>query len=239
MLEVKNLHKSYNKNIVLNNLSLKVDDSEIVALIGINGSGKTTLLELICGIKKIDSGDILINDINLKDRRNIIKVKNIIGYMPQSFSLFNDLTVKENLKYLATIYNVEDKERVNKTIDMCYLKDKENYLAKNLSGGFKQLLSLAGSIIHNPKFLILDEPTSAMDPLFRKQFWEIVHNCNKIGTTVLVTTHYMEEIFECDTLMCLAKGNIIHQTPIKDLFENGKFSNISEVLNYYILKENK
>jgi len=157
--------------------------------------------------------------------------------MPQSFSLFNDLTVKENLEYLCAVYNLEKENVVDNLINECFLTEKSDYLAQTLSGGYKQLLSLAGSIIHKPKFLILDEPTSAMDPLFRKQFWSIINRLNKSGTTILVTTHYLEEINNCKQLLCLANHKIIHHTPVKDMFENGKFSSIEEVLNYYIIKE--
>lgn len=240
IISIKSLNKSYGKNEVLTNLDLTLQQGDIVALVGINGSGKSTLIEIICGIKKANSGNVYILNKSITNARERKNTKKTIGYMPQHFCLFNDLTVKENLLYMASIYELQKENVVNEIIEKCYLKEVENYLAKNLSGGYKQLLSLASAIIHNPKLLILDEPTSAMDPLFRKRFWKIIKYYNKTqNTTVLVTTHYMEEIFECDNIMFLSAGKIIHSNPVNQIFENGKFKTINEVLSYYILKEGK
>ncbi len=238
IISIKNLNKSYGKNEVLNNLSLSLKQSEIVALVGINGSGKSTLIEIICGIKKANSGSVHILNESIKNSKERKNIKKSIGYMPQHFCLFNDLTVKENLIYMASIYELQNKDIVNEILETCYLTEVQNYLAKNLSGGYKQLLSLAVAIIHNPKLLILDEPTSAMDPLFRKRFWKIIKNYNQTQhTAVLVTTHYMEEIFECNNIMFLSAGKIIHSNSVSNIFENGKFKTINDVLSYYILKE--
>ncbi|MBQ7798662.1 MAG: ABC transporter ATP-binding protein, partial [Clostridia bacterium] len=144
---------------------------------------------------------------NDKTKRNDIKM--IIGYMPQTFCLFNDLTVKENLGYLSAVYGLNEQVEVQRIIELCNLTSMQNKLAQNLSGGYRQLLSLAGAIIHSPKFLILDEPTSAMDPLFRKNFWKIINECRNNGCTVLVITHYMEELFQCDSFACLSNGKIV------------------------------
>ena len=238
LIKNKNLNKSYKNNHVLNNLCLEINDkNDILALVGVNGSGKSTLIEIICGVKKKDNGKILFNDTDITNKKFITEFKKKIGYMPQNFSLFNDLTVKENLEYLYWIYNLNDFSIIEKTIKKCFLKDKENVLAENLSGGYRQLVSLAGAILHNPQFLILDEPTSAMDPLFRKQFWSIIKDCNKKETSILVTTHYAEEIFNCKNIVFLSDGQIIHKNKVADIFENGKFNSIDQVLNYYILKE--
>lgn len=237
MLKITNLKKSYKDKVILDDVTFEIKKGDIVALVGINGSGKSTMLEIICGVKPKDSGTIIINDKDISNKKTLKEIKSIVGYMPQSFGLFNDLTVKENLEYLCAIYNLKKEEIVDNLIKECFLSDKRDYLAQTLSGGYKQLLSLAGSIIHKPKFLILDEPTSAMDPLFRKQFWSIINKLNKSGTTILVTTHYLEEINNCKYLLCLANHKIIHHVPVKDMFENGKFYSIEEVLNYYIIKE--
>jgi ABC-2 type transport system ATP-binding protein len=157
--------------------------------------------------------------------------------MPQNFSLFNDLTVKENLEYLYSVYELNNFSVIQETIDKCFLSGKEQITAKNLSGGYRQLLSLAGSIMHNPRLLILDEPTSAMDPLFRSQFWNIIYSYNERGTAVLVTTHYMEEILNCKRFLCLASGRIIHKNDVENIFENGKFRSVDEMLKFYIFKE--
>ena len=237
MLKIENLKKNYKDKVVLDGVTFNIDEGEIIALVGINGSGKSTMIEIICGVKKQNDGIILVDGKDLKDKKVLKEIKKSIGYMPQSFGLFNDLTVKENLEYLCAVYDLKKEEVVDNLIDKCFLSDKKDYLAQTLSGGYKQLLSLAGAIIHKPKLLILDEPTSAMDPLFRKQFWSIINELNKNGTTILVTTHYLEEINNCKKLLCLANHKIVHEVEVKDMFENGKFSSVEEVLNYYVIKE--
>lgn len=236
VLTVESLNKSYKTNNVLKNLSLEIGEKDLTALVGVNGSGKSTLIEIICGIKKKDGGTISFMDRDISDKKHSNEVKRQIGYMPQFFSMFNDLTVKENLRYLYSVYELNDLAVILRTIEKCGLKKEENTLVKNLSGGYRQLVSLAGAIIHNPKLLILDEPTSAMDPLFRKQFWDIIYACKSAGTAVLVTTHYAEEIFNCTKVLCLYNGSIIHKSDVANIYENGKFKSIHEVLDYYILK---
>lgn len=235
MLKIINLCKNYGKNKVLKNLNLEIEDGEKVALIGTNGSGKSTLLEVICGIIKKNSGDIYIDNLNINIKKNKNKLKQIIGYMPQFFSLFNDLTVKENLEYLGAIYNVK-KDRINQVLNECQLNEKASYLAKNLSGGYKQLLSLAGSIIHSPKLLILDEPTSAMDPVFRIKFWDIIKTLNLKGTTIIVTTHYMEEIAECSYLCCLSNGEIVLKQETSSLDISKDTMKFKKILDMYLRK---
>lgn len=237
MLKIKNLCKKYGKREVLKQLSMNIEKGEIVALIGVNGSGKSTLIELICGVKKFDSGEIFINGTSLEDKKGLNKIRFEFGYMPQHFSLFNDLTVRENLEYMQSVYLVANNSRIDDILKLCFLEDKQTMLAKNLSGGYKQLLSLASSLLHQPKLLILDEPTSAMDPLFRKQFWSVIHKLNKEGTTIFVTTHHMEEIFECQRLDCLANGKIVFSEKVEELFGQGKSTTIEEILKKYILKD--
>lgn len=237
-LNICNLHKKYGKTVVLSNLNLSIFASDIVAMVGVNGSGKSTMIEIVCGIKKPTDGTISILGLDHALQKNKTTIKKQLGYMPQHFSLFQDLTVKQNLQYMASVYQLNDASLVQKLMQECYLTNKQNYLAKNLSGGYKQLLSLAAAIIHSPKILILDEPTSAMDPLFRARFWQIIKQRNKAyGTTVLVTTHYMEEMFECNKVMFLSQGKIIHCCNANNLFEDGKFASVNDVLNFYILKE--
>lgn len=237
IIQAQALKKSYGKHTVLNDLSFDIHEQELVALVGVNGSGKSTLIELLCGVKKADGGQLCLFEKTIMKASERLEVKKNIGYMPQHFCLFQDLTVKENLDYMATVYGTNS-NAVKQMLDQCYLTDKQHFLAKNLSGGYKQLLSLAAAILHSPKLLILDEPTSAMDPLFRKRFWKIIKDfCAQNGATVLVTTHYMEEIFECNKIMFLSSGKIIHSSTVENIFENGKFASINEVLSFYILKE--
>lgn len=219
ILKVLNLYKSYGKVKVLKGVNFSIKKGEIVGLIGVNGSGKSTLIETICGVKNKDSGEIV----------GIVENCKNIGYMPQSFGCFNDLTVKENLKYFALIYNLNN-NRVQEVLNITHLKEKENYLCGNLSGGYRQLVSLAVAILHNPKLLILDEPTSAMDPLFRDSFWKIIKNYLAGGGSVLVTTHYMEEINLCTKLLILSGGKIVYDNFVSEIFKNGKFNSAADLI---------
>lgn len=237
MLKIENLYKSYSKKQVLTGVDLEIQKNDIVALIGINGAGKSTLLEIICGVIKKNQGKIMVDNIDIDDKKHKKLLKFKIGYMPQSFRMFNDMTVKENLDYLVAVYNLK-KDTTSKIMQLCELLDKKNILAQNLSGGYRQLLSLAGTIIHNPEFLILDEPTSAMDPIFRSMFWKIIKTLNKEnGTTVLVTTHYLEEISECNKMMCLANGKIIFSGDTQDFNLSQDTSKFKVIYDLYQKKE--
>lgn len=231
MLEIKDVYKSYKSFKVLKGVSFNVPHNEIKGFIGVNGAGKTTLVEIICGVNKMDGGEVFIDNINIKDKKQRNHLKRLIGYMPQSFSLFNDLTVEENLGYLSSVYRL-DKDSVDKIIKLCSLEDKRKSLAQNLSGGYRQLLSVAGALIHSPRLLILDEPTSAMDPLFREKFWDIIKTVKDEGMTVLLITHHMEELGKCDSFVCLAKGKVVYDGAVSNFKENGILS-INKVLEEY------
>ena len=221
ILEIKNITKSYGKKEVLKGVNLSIKKGEKIALIGVNGSGKSTLLEIICGVKRQSGGEI-----------QVPFGKGEIGYMPQTFSLFQDLTVGENLGYLAVLYHL-DKGVVQSVLEKCFLTQKKDMLAKDLSGGYKQLLSLASSIIFNPQLLVLDEPTSAMDPLFRESFQKILSEFMKDGGSVLLTTHYMEEIDFCDKVAILSDGKIVYADYVNKTFGSNKFKNASELIFKY------
>ena len=209
MLKINNVWKSYKDNTVLRGVNLKINKGEIKGLIGVNGAGKSTLIELVCGVKQIDEGQIFIDDISVNSKNK--KLKYMFGYMPQIFCLFNDLTVEENLGYLCAVYGLDEKKEIERILSLCNLASMRNKLASNLSGGYKQLLSLASCLMHSPKLLILDEPTSAMDPIFRKNFWKIIKEYKKMGGTVFVITHFMEELLECDNFACLSKGKVVFE----------------------------
>lgn len=232
MLKINNLNKSYRKNKILNNISLSVRKGEIKALVGANGAGKSTLVDIVCGVKKADNGSIVINGVDISHPRDRQSIKFDIGYMPQIFNLYLDLTVKENLNYLRAIFNLNDKQIVDELIKVCNLESKSNTLAKHLSGGYKQLLCLAGALINNPKFLILDEPTSAMDPVFRTIFWNIIKSYQKQGVTVFVITHHLEELLECDSFACLSGGDIIFDGSVQK-FKSGDFINIKDIMSKF------
>lgn len=228
MLVVENVFKSYKNKEVLKGVNFNIAKNEIKALIGINGAGKSTLVEIICNVKKYDSGKILLNGVDISSKRARDKNKFLFGYMPQSFCMFTDLTVKENLSYVASVYNLPESQ-VDDVIKTCNLGSYSNVIVKNLSGGYKQLLSMAVAIIHKPKFLVLDEPTTAMDPLFRKQFWKIVKKFRKNGGTVMLITHYVEELLECDSFACLAGGKIVLDESV-DKIKKQNFVDIEKIL---------
>lgn len=223
ILKIAHLKKLYGKKEVLKEVNLTLFQGECLALVGVNGGGKSTLLEIICGVKKANSGEIITS----------LKMKKNIGYMPQKFSLFQDLTVQENLNYLAVLYHL-NKADVDAVIKKCLLVGRENYLARNLSGGYKQLLSLAGAIIFQPKLLILDEPTSAMDPFFRANFQKIITEYIQNGGSCILSTHYMDEITYCDKVAVLSGGEIVCCDTIKNVLKNEQVQDVSQlIINYY------
>lgn len=236
MLKITNLKKSYGKNEVLKGINLKVKKGEIKAIIGENSAGKTTLIEVLCGVKQKNSGEIIINNLNLNSKKDVKYLKRDLGYMPQYFCLYQDLTVEENIKYVCSVYGVDLLE-TEKIIKLCFLEDKKNFLTQNLSGGYRQLLSMACAIVHKPKLLILDEPTSAMDPVFRRKFWKIVKQINKQGTTILLITHYLEELLECDSFACLSKGKIVFDGKVAE-FKKSNFIDIEDILSKFSSGEN-
>ena len=217
-LEIAGLHKSYGKKPVLTGVDLCVEKGEIKGLIGINGAGKTTLIECVCGINPFAEGRIRVEGEDASSSKGRRRIRALIGYMPQSFGMFNDLTVRENLAYLVTVYDIE-KARVESCLKECFLEEMKDCLASRLSGGYKQMLSLACAIIHRPTLLILDEPTVAMDPLFRERFWRIVKKLNQDGCTILFITHHLEELEKCDSFACLAEGRIVCDEKLSDLSE--------------------
>lgn len=208
MITVNNLHKSYGKVTALNDLSFRVNDGEIFGVIGPDGSGKTTLFRILASLLLPDGGSAGMNGLDVvKDFR---KIRGIIGYMPGRFSLYQDLSVEENLKFFATVFNT--------TIEENYLLIKDIYQqiepfkkrrAGALSGGMKQKLALSCALIHKPEVLILDEPTTGVDPVSRKEFWDMLERLKSEGITILVSTAYMDEAGLCDRIALMREGNFI------------------------------
>ena len=209
-IEIENLTKIFDKFTAVNNVGFKVKKGDVFGFLGPNGSGKTTVIRMIMGLISPTSGTgkVLGYDIT-KDNE---KIRSHIGYMSQKFSLYDDLTVDENLDFYAGVYCVPkgkiDKKK-KEILEMADLIGKENILTSNLSGGWKQRLALGCSIIHEPEILLLDEPTGGVDPIARRQFWDIIYDLSKKGVTVLVTTHYMDEAEHCNSIGFLYYGNIL------------------------------
>ncbi|MCQ5336936.1 MAG: ABC transporter ATP-binding protein [Candidatus Methanomethylicia archaeon] len=209
-IEISGLTKKFGDFIAVDHLDLKVYKGEIFGLLGPNGAGKTTTIRMLCGLMAPTEGSIKILGYNIPEQRNEAIRK--IGYMAQRFSLYEDLTVYENMEFYGKLYGLKGsllRERILKLLDFLELSEFKDRLAGKLSGGMKQRLALGVALIHNPSLLILDEPTAGVDPSLRRAFWNYFRSLNKEGTTILVTTHYMDEAENCDRIGLMSKGKLI------------------------------
>ena len=208
VIDVEGLTKSFDGRRVVDGVDLRVKRGRICGFLGPNGSGKTTTIRMICGLLRPDggSGTCLGFDI-LHEAREI---KRRVGYMTQRFGLYEDLSIRENLDFIARVYAVPNRrETVERTIARLGLADRSNQLAAQLSGGWKQRLALAACLLHDPQVLLLDEPTAGVDPKARREFWEHIHELAAEGITVLVSTHYMDEAERCHELIYIAYGKVL------------------------------
>lgn len=190
-------------------LDLEVFQGEIFGLLGPNGAGKTTTIRMICGLLRPTSGEVYVYGYRMPEQRR--EASRLIGYMTQHSSLYDDLTVYENLMLYASLYDVprnERRQRVEEILEMFYLEEFREKLAGKLSGGTKQRLALAVSMVHKPRLLVLDEPTAGVDPHLRRTFWSYFRQLNSQGITILVTTHYMDEAENCDRLGLMYMGRL-------------------------------
>ena len=208
MIAVKNLHKTYGKATALNDLSFSVNDGEIFGVIGPDGSGKTTLFRILASLILPDGGSAEMNGHDVvKEYKTIRK---IIGYMPGRFSLYQDLSVEENLRFFATVFNTSIEENYHLVKDIYQqIEPFKKRRAGALSGGMKQKLALSCALIHKPEVLILDEPTTGVDPVSRKEFWDMLKKLKTEGITILVSTAYMDEASLCDRIALMRNGSFI------------------------------
>jgi len=208
----ESLTKRFGSLTALDELSLEVSKGELFGLVGPDGSGKTTTMRLLCGIMDPTSGEAWVAGHSILKEPERIKEK--IGYMSQKFSLYDDLKVSENIRFYSGLYRIprqKQTERARWVIDMAGLREREDSLTHELSGGWKQRLALGCAILHEPPILFLDEPTSGVDPVSRRNFWQLINTLSDKGGTVFVTTHYMEEAEYCDTLALIYRGRIVAQ----------------------------
>jgi ABC-2 type transport system ATP-binding protein len=204
------LTKRFGRIVAVDHVDLTVRSGELYGFLGPNGAGKSTTLRMLCGILEPTEGEGRVLGIDL--RREPERVKAAIGYMSQRFSLYDDLTVEENLTFYARVYMVPRGERAPRIQRMLRLADligRERQLAGQLSGGFRQRLALACALVHGPRLIFLDEPTAGVDPVSRRTFWALIRRLADEGTTILVTTHYMDEAELCDTLGFIYQGRLI------------------------------
>jgi len=209
-VEIEELVKNFGSFTAVDHVSLKVKRGEIFGFLGPNGAGKSTTIRMLCGILTPTSGRGKVGGFDIF--REPEKIKQNIGYMSQKFSLYEDLTVEENLDFYSGIYTLPGKAirgRKEWALQMAGLKDRRGSLARTLAGGWKQHLALGCAILHEPSILFLDEPTSGVDPLSRRGFWDLIYEMAGKGVTVFVTTHYMDEAEYCDRLALIDQGKII------------------------------
>lgn len=208
MISIKSLSKSYGEIKALDNISIDIKGKTIFGLVGPDGAGKSTLIRILCGLLKPDSGEVELLGINLS--KGIDKIKNDIGYLSQRFSLYTDLTVDENIEFLADIHGLKDfKKRRDELLQFTRLTKFRKFLAGKLSGGMKQKLALACTLIYRPRIIFLDEPTTGVDPVSRREFWIILSNLLKEDITVLISTPYMDEAERFNRIAMLDNGKLI------------------------------
>src|SRR5881398_2578210 len=200
--------KRFGELTAVDHVDLTVAAGEIYGFLGPNGSGKTTFLRMLCGLLRADdgSGRVLGHDVLAESEA----IKREVGYMTQRFSFWEDLSIEENLDFVARMYDVKNRRQtVRESVEQLGLAERKRQLAGTLSGGWKQRLALAACLIHQPRLLLLDEPTAGVDPKARREFWDEIHRLAQEGITVLVSTHYMDEAERCDELVYIADGTVL------------------------------
>ena len=216
VIDVHDLCKSFGAGNVVDKLTLQVAAGEICGFLGANGSGKTTTIRMLCGLLTPDSGSGTCLGLDIS--RDAPRIRRQIGYMTQHFSFYDDLTVSENLNFVASVYEMPNRrEAVREIVERMGLADRTHQLAGHLSGGWKQRLALAACVLHQPKLLLLDEPTAGVDAKARREFWDLIHDMTGEGLTVLVSTHYMDEAERCKRIIYLSQGRLVAQGPPEEI----------------------
>jgi ABC-2 type transport system ATP-binding protein len=219
VIAVKGLTKIFGGRMVVDHIDLDVAEGEIVGFLGPNGSGKTTTIRMLCGLLKPDAGQGTCLGLDILTESDRIKLQ--VGYMTQRFSFYEDLTIRENLEFVARLYRLRPVASVvDDTLARLGLVERQNQLAGTLSGGWKQRLALAACIMHKPKLLLLDEPTAGVDPKARREFWDEIHALSGQGLTVLVSTHYMDEAERCHRIVYISAGRIIARGTVEEVVAN-------------------
>ena len=207
-IDVKGLNKSFGDKHVVRDVSIRVEQGRITGFLGPNGAGKTTTLRLLCGLLTPDNGEGQVLGLDFRTQSD--EIKRQTGYMTQRFSLYEDMTIEENLSFIARVYELDNRQnRIDDALKRLGLQDRRNQLAGALSGGWKQRLALAAATLHEPKLLLLDEPTAGVDPKARREFWDELHDLSEKGLTVLVSTHYMDEAERCHDIGYILNGRLI------------------------------
>lgn len=230
VIEVKNLVKKFGSFIANDNLNFNVYKGEIFGFLGANGAGKTTAIKILCGLLTPTSGTLKVAGYDVYTQSD--KIKKNIGYMSQKFSLYDDLTVFENIRFYAGIYglnNKEIKEKADELLNRLNMQQYKARLIRDIPLGWKQKLAFSVAVFHNPSIVFLDEPTSGVDPITRRQFWEMIYETAQQGITVFVTTHYLDEAEYCDRVCIMTAGKIVALDSPLNLMKIYNTANINEV----------
>jgi ABC-2 type transport system ATP-binding protein len=229
-VQTRGLRKTFGPVVAVEGLDLEIRRGEVFGVLGPNGSGKTTTIRMLCGLLTPSAGDATVVGYDLRTQQ--AEIRRSIGYMSQRFGLYDDLTVRENVRFYAAVYGLRGAAldaRIVELFEQLELTARAEQLAGTLSGGWKQKLGLACATAHHPKMLFLDEPTAGVDPAARRRFWEIIYDLARDGTTVLVTTHYMDEAERCQRLAFLSRGHLIAQGTAAEIPAQFGEKNIEDV----------
>jgi len=230
MIVVRDLVKRFGSFVANDRLTFRVHKGEIFGFLGANGAGKTTTIRILCGLSYPTSGDIVVAGHDVYTERE--KIKRKIGYMSQKFSLYEDLTVSENIRLYAGIYGLDRKfilRRENQLLQQLGLQHIRNKMIREIPLGWKQKLAFSVAVFHRPAIVFLDEPTGGVDPITRRQFWEMIHEATREGITVFVTTHYMDEAEYCDRVSIMVEGRIQaldHPASLKKQYNSGNMNEV-------------
>jgi ABC-2 type transport system ATP-binding protein len=230
VISVRNLVKKFGNFTANDDLSFEVYEGEIFGFLGANGAGKTTAIRILSGLSEPTSGEVIVAGYNAKKQPE--QIKRNIGYMCQKFSLYEDLTVKENIMLYGGIYGMKKaliRERTDLLLNKLNFRQYGDSLISELPLGLRQKLAFSVAVLHEPKIVFLDEPTSGVDPITRRQFWEMIYEAAGRGITVFVTTHYMDEAEYCDRISIMSEGRIVALDTPADLKEQYSASSVEEV----------
>lgn len=235
---IDRLYKRFGDFIAVNDVSLTVRKGEIFGFLGPNGAGKSTTIRILCGLLAPSEGSATVNGFDVAAQPE--QVKQSIGYMSQKFSLYDDLMVEENLEFFCGVYGVPKQvraERIERALTMADLVDKRTMRTSLLPGGWKQRLALGAAILHDPPILFLDEPTSGVDPIARRKFWDLINDLSQAGRTIFVTTHYMDEAEYCHRIALLYKGKAVAMDSPRALKQQMQMRSMEEVFIAAIERE--
>jgi len=230
VIKVKNLVKKFGSFVANDHLNFEVHKGEIFGFLGANGAGKTTAMKIICGLLKPTSGEVEVAGYDLYTQTE--QIKKSIGYMSQKFSLYEDLTVKENIRLFGGIYGISKKEiakRSKELLQKLEIEEVGDKLISEIPLGWKQKLAFSVAVFHNPGIVFLDEPTGGVDPITRRQFWNLIYEAASKGVTIFVTTHYMDEAEYCDRISIMVDGKIVALDTPQALIEQYEAKDMDEV----------